>query len=92
FLNEEGDTLEIEEIPVHVPAIFMPSYESELKLLLPQLRFYKINTTLLGSDSYGQSEIVEMKESQDNPVLFVSKTLTLPEDTLWLKFNYLYQT
>jgi branched-chain amino acid transport system substrate-binding protein len=92
FLNEEGDTMEVEEIPVHVPAIFMPSYESELKLLLPQLRFYKIKTILLGSDSYGESEIVEMRESKDNPVLFVSKTLTLPEDTLWLKFNYLYQT
>ncbi|HDS00797.1 MAG TPA: amino acid ABC transporter substrate-binding protein, partial [candidate division Zixibacteria bacterium] len=92
FLNDEGDTLELEEIPVHIPAIFMPSYESELKLLLPQLRFYKISTILLGSDSYGESEIVEMKESRDNPVMFVSNTLTLPEDTLWLRFNYLYQT
>ncbi len=91
FLNADGDTMEIEEIPLHVPAIFLPSYASELKMILPQLRFYKISTVLLGSDSYGEPEIVDMRESQDNPILFVSKTLTLPEDTAWLKFNYLYQ-
>lgn len=91
FLNADGDTMDVEEIPVHVPAIFLPSYTSELKMILPQLRFYKISTTLLGSDSYGESEVVSMRESKDNPILFVSKTLTLPEDTAWLKFNYLYQ-
>jgi branched-chain amino acid transport system substrate-binding protein len=91
FLNAYGDTMEVEEVPLHVPAIFLPSYTSELKMILPQLRFYKISTILLGSDSYGESEIVDMSESGDNPILFVSKSLTLPEDTGWLKFNYLYQ-
>jgi len=92
FLNADGDTMEVEEIPLHVPALFLPAYSSELKLLLPQLRFYKIKTILLGTDSYGDDEIVEMRESKDNPVFFVSRSLFLPEDTAWLKFNYLYQT
>ena len=92
FLNADGDTMEVEEIPLNVPALFLPAYTSELKLLLPQLRFYKINTILLGTDSYGEDEIVEMRESKDNPIFFASKSLFLPEDTAWLKFNYLYQT
>ncbi len=91
FINEFGDTLEVEEVPLNVPALFMPSYSSELKLLLPQLRFYKIKTLLLGSDAYGEDEIIEMREAADNPTLFVSKSMILPEDTLWLKFNYQYQ-
>lgn len=91
FLNEEGDTLEVEEIPVQIPALFLPCYASELKLMLPQLRFYKINTIVLGSDSYGEDEIMAMRESEDNPVFFVSKSQYLPEDTSWLKFTYLYQ-
>lgn len=91
FLNEQGDTMEIEEIPVRVPAIFLPSYTSELKLILPQLRFYKISTIILGADPFGESEIVEMPESKDNPTIFVSKSVFLPEDSAWMKFNYLYQ-
>ena len=92
FLNADGDTMEVEEIPLNVPALFLPAYTSELQLLLPQLRFYKINTIILGTDSYGDDEIVQMRESKDNPIFFASKSLFLPEDTAWLKFNYLYQT
>jgi branched-chain amino acid transport system substrate-binding protein len=92
FLNQYGDTMEVEEVPLNIPPLFLPSYTSELKLILPQLRFYKISAIILGSDSYGEEEITKMRESKDNPILFVSKSLYLPEDTSWLKFNYLYQT
>jgi branched-chain amino acid transport system substrate-binding protein len=91
FLNRDGDTMEVEEIPVRVPALFLPSYTSELKLILPQLRFYKISTILLGADPFGETEILEMNENRDNPTFFVSKAVYLPEDSAWLKFAFLYQ-
>ncbi len=90
FLDETGDTLETEEVPVTIPALFVPGYAEELDFIIPQLRFYRIETILLGSEDLGVEDIVSLSDTKLYPSMFVSRATRLDSDTTWIKFEYLF--
>ncbi len=91
YLDASGDTLETEEIPVRIPALFIPAYSAELRFIIPQLRFYRIETIVLGSEDLGLEEIVNLRDTRYYPTLFVSRSAHMPDDTSWLKFDFLFR-
>jgi len=90
YLDEEGDTLETEEIVVDIPAIFIPGYAEELEFIIPQLRFYRIETIILGSEDFGRQDIMALNDTKRYPTMFVSRAAKLETDTTWIKFEYLF--
>lgn len=87
FIDEAGDTLEAEAVPIFIKAIYIPAAESQLELIIPQVNFYKINTTFLGGEAWGSSEIVNMPELRTRDVFFVDDLLNLPDDR---DYNYFF--
>ncbi|MEW5923201.1 MAG: penicillin-binding protein activator [Candidatus Zixiibacteriota bacterium] len=57
FMNENGDTIEAEEVPVWLDCIYIPADAGQLRQLLPQINFYNLNTVYLGGDGWGNSTV-----------------------------------
>lgn len=73
YITRDGDTLEAGEVPVALDAIFIPAAEEQLFLLLPQLDFYRVETSLyLGIDSWGSDKIVRLNEKMLRKAVFYS--------------------
>lgn len=89
FLDEKGDTLETEEIEVHIPAMFIPAFAEDLRFIIPQLRFYRIHTIVLGGEDLGNEDIVALKPTSLYPTMFVSHATFTEADTAWQRFSYL---
>jgi hypothetical protein len=47
FINEAGDTLDIEAVPASIDCLYLPGVASQLRLLLPQIGFYSIDAFYL---------------------------------------------
>jgi branched-chain amino acid transport system substrate-binding protein len=91
FLDEKGDTLELEEVYVRIPAIFVPAFAEELRYIIPQLRFYRIESILLGGEDLGNDDVLSLKAMKLFPSMFVSHTTFTPSDTAWIKFEYMFR-
>ncbi len=91
FLDETGDTLETEEIAVNIPTIFIPAFAEELEFIIPQLRFYRINTIILGGEDLGDPDIVSLKSMRYYPAMFISHSMFTDADTSWQRFRYLLE-
>lgn len=87
FVNQSGDTLETEAVPVYLKAIYLPATEAQLELIIPQVNFYKINTTFLGDEAWSSEKIRSLPELATRDVFFVDDLLNLPDD---LEYNYFY--
>ncbi|MFH1893969.1 MAG: penicillin-binding protein activator [Candidatus Zixiibacteriota bacterium] len=90
YLDNRGDTLEVEEIAVDIPAVFIPAYAEELKLIIPQLRFYRIRTIILGSEDLGDPDVASLAATKQYPAMFVSHATLTDADTSWQRFSYLF--
>jgi branched-chain amino acid transport system substrate-binding protein len=91
FLDDAGDTLETEEIAVNIPTIFIPAFAEELEFIIPQLRFYRINTIILGGEDLGDPDIVSLKPMRYYPAMFISHSTFTDADTSWQRFRYLLE-
>jgi branched-chain amino acid transport system substrate-binding protein len=91
FLDETGDTLETEEIAVNIPTIFIPAFAEELEFIIPQLRFYRISTIILGGEDLGDPNIVSLKSMRYYPAMFISHSMFTDVDTSWQRFRYLLE-
>jgi branched-chain amino acid transport system substrate-binding protein len=91
FLDDAGDTLETEEITVNIPTIFIPAFAEELEFIIPQLRFYRINTIILGGEDLGDPDIVSLKPMRHYPAMFISHSTFTDADTSWQRFRYLLE-
>ncbi|MFH2037363.1 MAG: penicillin-binding protein activator [Candidatus Zixiibacteriota bacterium] len=60
FINDNGDTIDAEEVPVWIDCIFIPAEAGQLRQLLPQINFYNLNTTYLGGDGWGSSSVYNL--------------------------------
>jgi len=58
FYAPDSTALDWEEITVYPDAIFTPGYAEDLILLLPQIRFYKIAGRLIGTDAFGDEDVL----------------------------------
>ncbi len=63
FINEQGDTIDPEEVPVWIDCIYIPAEATQLRLLLPQIQFYNLKTALLGADGWGQKLVYDLGEN-----------------------------
>ncbi len=63
FLNETGDTVDAEEVSARLDCIYIPAEASQLRLLLPQIQFYGLKTTLLGADGWGHKTVYDLGDN-----------------------------
>lgn len=92
FIDERGDTLDFDVVPVHLDCMFMPGTSSQLRLLLPQVHFYNLNAQWLGSDGWGDPAIYDLEKRIVGGAVFPSPFLenNLSEETV--KFAATYDT
>ncbi len=60
FTNEYGDTLDPDGIPVEIDCLYLPGEPRQLRQLLPQIRFYKIEGAYLGSDGWADDAVLKL--------------------------------
>ena len=72
YLTLEGDTLKPGEMPVSFDGLFMPATEQQLFLLLPQLNFYRVTTSYLGTDEWNTAKVLKLGEKVLQDAVFYS--------------------
>jgi branched-chain amino acid transport system substrate-binding protein len=70
FILESGDTLDPDGLPAHVDAIFMPGSASQIRLLLSQVRFYRLRGQYLGSDGWADSDVYRLGDEVTQGAIF----------------------
>ncbi|RKX22864.1 MAG: hypothetical protein DRP51_01605 [Candidatus Zixiibacteriota bacterium] len=60
FINDDGDTIEAEEVPVWLDCIYIPAEAGQLRMILPQIDFYNLNTIYLGGDGWGADLVYKL--------------------------------
>ena len=75
FIDEHGDTLDFDALPVYIDCLFLPGSAKQLRLLLPQINFYNLNAVLLGSDGWGDESVYRLGESVTKRAVFPSPFL-----------------
>jgi branched-chain amino acid transport system substrate-binding protein len=76
FVNEKGDTLDADGIPADVDCLFLPGSPDQIRLLLPQIRFYNLNGSYLGSDGWGDEAVLKLGDNSTKEGVFASPFLT----------------
>lgn len=72
YLSPAGDTVSRDEVPVSIDGIFIPANEEESFLLLPQLHFYQVRATCLGTDSWDTDRILKLGDAILGGAVFYS--------------------
>lgn len=87
FIDETGDTVEAEEIPVWLDCLFIPAGSNQLRQLLPQIQFYNLNTVFLGGDSWGTSKVFGLSESIIKECYFSSGIINNDKSEIFQQFG-----
>lgn len=72
YITLEGDTLRPGEAPVSFDGLFVPATEQQLFLLLPQLDFYRVHTSYLGTDEWNSEKVLKLGEKVLRDAVFYS--------------------
>jgi len=72
FINNDGDTIEAEEVPVWLDCIYIPAEAAQLRMILPQIDFYNLNTTYLGGDGWGADLVYRLGDHVTKTCYFSS--------------------
>jgi ABC-type branched-subunit amino acid transport system substrate-binding protein len=75
FINEDGDTLDVEAIPVSIDCLYLPGVASQLRLLLPQINFYSVDAFYIGSDGWGDDALYRLGDHITRQAVFPSPFL-----------------
>lgn len=86
FIDERGDTLDVEAIPVGIDCLYLPGVASQLRLLLPQLGFYNFKTFYLGSDGWGDNAVYRLGDNVTRQAVFTSPFLEQERSQEYLSF------
>ncbi len=62
LIDEEGDTIEAEAVPVRVDCLYIPAEASQLRMILPQIDFYNLSGVFLGGDGWGNEAVFSLGE------------------------------
>jgi len=60
FIDEDGDTIDAEEVPAWVDCLYIPAEAGQLRMLLPQIDFYNLSTVFLGGDGWGSETVYNL--------------------------------
>jgi branched-chain amino acid transport system substrate-binding protein len=83
FYPADGDTLDEEQVPVHLGGIFLPGDAEDLNAILPQLRFYNIFAGYLGTDGWAHPERLERSQQYLEGTVFASPEYHNPDNKKW---------
>lgn len=90
FINELGDTLDADGLPVDLDCLFLPGDPSQLRQLLPQIDFYNLNAAYLGSDGWGDEDVFKLGDQVTKRAVFPSPFLTRRSSEAFVKFSAEY--
>jgi branched-chain amino acid transport system substrate-binding protein len=92
FTNEYGDTLDPDGIPVHIDCLYLPGSPQQLKQLLPQIHFYKIEGAYLGSDGWADDAILRLGDNVTRGAVLPSPFLSATNSEEYTQFAAAYDT
>lgn len=75
WLDERGDTIENDGLPAVVDVIYLPAAAEQIRMLLPQIRFYNLKGQYLGSDGWGDDDILRLGDDVTLQAVFPSPFL-----------------
>ena len=81
----------INEIPVKVDGFFVIAGEDQMLKILPQLSFLKINTTVIGTEGCGHTEVLNLALNLNQELIFTSDNYHPRDDQTWRNFLALYR-
>lgn len=90
FYKPDSTKMDWEEVTVYPDAVFAPGYASDLMLLLPQIRFYKIAGQLVGTDAFANDEVMMRIGANLNGSVFASVQPLVSGKMEWELFSSKY--
>ncbi len=92
YIDGRGDTVDVDGIPASVDVIFMPGRPEQIRLLLPQVRFYTLTGQYLGTDGWGDEEIYRLGDNVTRGAIFASPFLATESTEESIQFSAEYDT
>ncbi len=86
YITLDGDTLKPGEMPVVFDGLFIPATEQQLFLLLPQINFYRISTSYLGSQEWNTEDVLKLGEKVLGDAVFYSDKAAMQNSLSYDKF------
>jgi ABC-type branched-subunit amino acid transport system substrate-binding protein len=83
FYTVDGDTLDEEQVPVHIGGILLPGDADDLNAILPQLRFYNIFADYLGTDGWAHPDRLSRSQEFLEGAVFASPEYHNPHNYRW---------
>ncbi|RKX26807.1 MAG: hypothetical protein DRP47_07615 [Candidatus Zixiibacteriota bacterium] len=90
YVDSRGDTIDIDGLPAHVDCLFLPGNQKQIRLMLPQIHFYNLTGTYLGSDQWGDESIYRLGDDITKQAVFPSPFLTGGQSEGFLRFSVAY--
>jgi branched-chain amino acid transport system substrate-binding protein len=90
FVTPDGDTLDPDGVPAFLDCLYMPGSAQQLRLLLPQVRFYKLQGAYLGSDGWGDEAVYKLGDNVTRLAVFPSPFLAGGNSKEYLEFAAAY--
>jgi branched-chain amino acid transport system substrate-binding protein len=90
YITLEGDTLKEGEAPVSFDGLFIPATEDQLFLLLPQLQFYRVTTSYLGTDEWNTPKVLKLGTKILKDAVFYSSRAAMQNAAGYDKFAAAY--
>jgi branched-chain amino acid transport system substrate-binding protein len=87
FLDDKGDTLSEEATPAQIDCLYMPGSPDEIRLLLPQLRFYNLTGAYLGSDGWGDESVYGLGDDVIRGAVFPSPFVRTARSAEYTRFS-----
>jgi branched-chain amino acid transport system substrate-binding protein len=92
YVTMEGDTLRAGEMPVSLDGIFIPATEDQLHLILPQLDFFRIRASYLGTDHWEKPKVRNLGPGTLKDAVFYSSSGSMRYSPKYDDFAALYDS
>ncbi|MEE9442550.1 MAG: penicillin-binding protein activator [candidate division Zixibacteria bacterium] len=87
YVTLKGDTLRSGEMAVELDGLFIPANEQQLFLILPQLDFYRFNTSYLGTDEWNTEKVLKLGERTLGNAVFFSSSMAMRDSPGYDEFS-----
>jgi len=90
FVNQDGDTIDLDIVPIHLDCVFVTGNSRQLRQLIPQINFYNLTGAYLGSDGWGDESIYKLGDHVTKQAVFTSPFLEGTFSDEYLKLSTAY--